>query len=119
MPSQIFLMLALLLAFGWCWPHRAQACDGTICRDESGSMHVLVVDSLPGQERDQAIERVEDRTIGASDLRQSQPKPAKAKGKASPKTWPKAAPDSGISAETSQRLYELQLLDALRSASPR
>jgi hypothetical protein len=66
-------------------------------------------------------QKVGERAVVAREghvLKGAQTRTAKVRTKARPKTWPKPAPGGGISPETRQRLFELQLLDALRSARP-
>ena len=106
--SQNLLVLTLLLVLGWSWPRQAQAYTETHRLEVREDAHGLVI-NLAGEGSAQS----------QSDMTPVQPELEKVKAKARRKVWPRTAPDAGVSAETRQRLYELQQLDALRSASPR
>jgi hypothetical protein len=110
--SRVLLMLVLIMAIGWDWARHAHAYSVTAGLEDRGKpMYVLVVDNSAGEEGMQAETR--------SDLVLAQAGTQKFKTKAPRKASSKAPTETEISAETRRRLYELRLLDALRSAGQR
>jgi hypothetical protein len=120
--SRALFQLAVIMAIAWGWAWHAQAQSVTTGpQDRRNSMYVLVLNNSAGEQGVQATERSARATVveKGSDLAQAQADTAKVKTKAHRKARPKAPTETEIGAETRQRLYELQLLDVLRSAGQR
>jgi len=112
--SRVSFRLAAMLAIAWGWPHYALA-------------HAVTT-GWEVEERARTAEirahRVEELAIVVEkgpDLAQAQAETAKCKTKAKArrKVRRQAPTETKIGEETKRRLYELQLLEALRSAGQR
>ena len=125
--ARVFFRLGLILAIGWAWPSHTQAQSVVTGPEDSQKLpYVLVANNGACEERVQAVEirarRVEERAIFAetrADSAEARAEIVKIKARAPRKARDKAPTETGVSAETSRRLFELQLLDALRSAGRR
>jgi hypothetical protein len=125
--ARVFFRLGLIVAMAWGWSSHAQAQSVAAGPEECGkSPYVLVADDWSCEKRVLAAEmralRFEERAIVAerADPAQARAETVEVKSRAARnRARGKAPTETGVSAETSRRLYELLLLDALRSAGRR